>query len=160
MDTSLNSSQRKSRRSRRRLEEEFGKCDREAIAQRKKSLRYSSGFFSGVTVDQDPHKVEKPHASLWILVYFCNWRRCDTSWSCYSAIGCIIPRECHVYPAARITIFGTDCRRLTLRCTVTSMASSNGQFISKIKYVLALKRHGIPDISTLYSLQSGGSSLQ
>ncbi|KAJ7391864.1 hypothetical protein OS493_016154 [Desmophyllum pertusum] len=63
-DEPLDSSRRKSRRSRRRLEEEFGKSDRESISQRKKSLRYSSGFFSGVTVEQDPHKVEKPHASL------------------------------------------------------------------------------------------------
>lgn len=63
-DTALDSSRRKSRRSRRRLEEEFGKSDRESISQRKKSLRYSSGFFSGVTVEQDPQKGEKPHASL------------------------------------------------------------------------------------------------
>jgi len=63
-ETSLDSSRRKSRRSRRRLEEEFGKPDRESIVQRKRSLRYSSGFFSGVTVDQDTQKVEKPHASL------------------------------------------------------------------------------------------------
>ena len=63
-DTALDSSRRKSRRSRRRLEEEFGKSDRESISQRKKSLRYSSGFFSGVTVEQDSQKVEKPHASL------------------------------------------------------------------------------------------------
>ena len=58
------SSRRKSRRSRRRLEEEFGKTDRESILQRKRSLRYSSGFFSGVTVDEVNEKVEKPHASL------------------------------------------------------------------------------------------------
>lgn len=63
-DMQADSSRRKSRRSRRRLEEEFGKTDRESILQRKRSLRYSSGFFSGVTVDEVNEKVEKPHASL------------------------------------------------------------------------------------------------
>lgn len=63
-DAFMDSSRRKSRRSRRRLEEEFGKTDRESILQRKRSLRYSSGFFSGVTVEEVSQKVEKPHASL------------------------------------------------------------------------------------------------
>ncbi|KAK2570207.1 Adhesion G protein-coupled receptor B3 [Acropora cervicornis] len=63
-DMQADSSRRKSRRSRRRLEEEFGKTDRESILQRKRSLRYSSGFFSGVTVDEVNEKVEKLHASL------------------------------------------------------------------------------------------------
>ena len=62
----MDSSRRKSRRSRRRLEEEFGKTDRESIERRKRSLRYSSGYLSGVTVEQEVPKTDKPHASLWL----------------------------------------------------------------------------------------------
>ena len=62
----MDSSRRKSRRSRRRLEEEFGKTDRESIERRKRSLRYSSGYLSGVTVEQEVQKADKPHASLWL----------------------------------------------------------------------------------------------
>ena len=148
MDTSLNSSQRKSRRSHRRLEEEFGKCDRESIAQRKKSLRYSSGFFSGVTFDQDPHKGEKPHASLWILAYFAiegRVLRCD--FACLPLVVATredsvktqkIPCKCHVHLGAGIALFGIDCGYftsrilVTLRCIVISIVQSNRQFIKKI----------------------------
>ena len=99
-DTALDSSRRKSRRSRRRLEEEFGKSDRESISQRKKSLRYSSGFFSGVTVEQDSQKVEKPHASLWEkLAYFFN-----------SEERCITPRT----PGDKIL----DCDAISRGCDV------------------------------------------
>ena len=63
-DAAMDSSRRKSRRSRRRLEEEFGKTDRESIERRKRSLRYSSGYLSGVTVEQEVQKADKPHASL------------------------------------------------------------------------------------------------
>ena len=65
-DAAMDSSRRKSRRSRRRLEEEFGKTDRESIERRKRSLRYSSGYLSGVTVEQEGQKADKPHASLWL----------------------------------------------------------------------------------------------
>lgn len=60
----LDSSRRRTQRSRRRLETEFGKTDNDSIKRRRK-LRYSSGYLLGVTLERpkEDHS-EKAHASL------------------------------------------------------------------------------------------------
>ncbi|XP_048580125.1 uncharacterized protein LOC5504243 isoform X2 [Nematostella vectensis] len=60
----IDPSRKRTNRSKQRLEERFGKMDRGSISERKRKLRYSSGYIIGATIDTDAETVEKEHASL------------------------------------------------------------------------------------------------